>query len=214
MVRKKAHFKNKVTGALETYDEDTGELISVSKQTQPTSTKAERVVEVNLPSGQTILVDPKAPGEKEWAYSLELGQKICDALLDGSYIWDICDGVKFPLFKIVSRWRRTYAEFNKILTEAYEDRAELFGDKIREFADKANSGNAVAQNVKINAYKHLAAVDNPKRYQPKASEKAGSLSGAPQTTVIVVTGIIRPGDQPITIETITPKEIESADKSN
>lgn len=189
MSRKTFTFKNSKTGATEVYDEETGELLSVENvRVNPVATLEERMVKVDLPSGKSVFVDPLNAHSHDWEYSKELGQKLCDELLEGKYLVDICDGKKFPPFKIVSRWKRTYPEFAQILSEAFEDRAELFSDKIRKIADETNEDNSGASQVKINAYKHLASVDNPKRFQPK---NAQPITVPTASTIVIVTGISR-----------------------
>lgn len=192
MNEKTFSYKDPKTGATEIYDES-GELVEVLKQDiDPIATLEERSVEITLPSGRKMLVDPKTTVPSRWQYSKELGQAICDALLEGEYLSKICDGVRFPPFATVSRWKRVHAEFQIMLTEAYEDRAELFGDRMRELAEDTHEDNASARGVQINAYKHLASIDS-KRYQPKAG---------PQTVVnadkavVIITGIARDGDVP------------------
>lgn len=198
------HFSylNREKNIVEHYSED-GELLGVAPVTpvDPVATLAERAVEVSLPTGDKVLVDPKnaLPGGR-WEYSLELASRLCERVVQGGFITRLCDGVNFPPYSVVARWKRTHHEFYTMLMEAYEDRAEFFGDKIRELADDADEENYSSQNVKIGAYKHLAALDSPKRFQTK--QAVGPSSGAP-VVVIVETGIRRKGDEGYTAVEVT-----------
>lgn len=185
-------FREPRTQTLEVYSES-GELLGVKKDhIDPIATLEERAVEVELPNGQKVFVDPKnSLPEHRWEYSTEMAMKICDELLEGKYLSSVCDGTLFPPFKTVMRWKRNHAEFERMYMEAMEDRAEYFGDEMRKLADTTNQDNSSARSVQISAYKHLAAVDNPKRFQPKAAGQSVLPSTA---TVVIVTGIARPGD--------------------
>lgn len=197
MTRRLSEYLNPETNVIEVYDEDTGELVTVKPQyVDPTLTLRERAVPVDLPTGERILVDPKTPIPSTWEYSVEAAQKICDELLEGKYLKDICDGKRFPPFKIVMRWKRAHEEFQRMYLEALEDRAEYFGDHIRELADTADEGNVGSRQLQISTYKHLTQVDS-KRFQPKQTTQVATQGSQ---TLVIVTGIVRDDEKEIEAE--------------
>jgi len=185
-------YKNPKTGAMEHYDSATGELVGVHKDNiSKVQTLEERAIKVELPSGGTILVDPstRLPDER-WEYSIELAQKICDEIVEGRLITDICDGQLYPPYKVVARWKRMYEKFKEMLQSAYEDRAEHIADNIRRLADETNEGNYSSKNVQIQAYKSLASYDSSRFRARPATE----VSQVGSQTIVIVTGVIREGD--------------------
>ena len=118
---------------------------------------------------------------------------ICQKIMEGKGITEICKESGMPSYTTLCAWRRSHPEVDVALARARKDRAEALRDKILLKAEKVmednegNKGDVSALGVLLDATKWAAAVDNDK-YNPKA--KVEATVNVP-TQIIVNTGISR-----------------------
>jgi hypothetical protein len=128
-----------------------------------------------------------------YPYSEEIAIAICAKITEGETMKAICSDDHFPPYYVINYWKGRYPEFRKMMEEAKRARAEIYHDEIVEVAETVDEDNSKSAKVKIDAYKHLAAVNNPEEYGPR-TKISGDLN-APLSFVIS-TGIDRSEPQP------------------
>lgn len=97
-------------------------------------------------------------------YSPELADKICDELMEGKSLRQICELEGFPTRNTVLRWQHEDADFDAKCARARLMQADLMDDKILEAAEACNEDNYQSTKVKISAYQWRASKLAPKKY--------------------------------------------------
>jgi hypothetical protein len=110
-------------------------------------------------------------------YTEELAEQILDRLAAGESMVQICKDEDMPGLRTVMRWAKENEAFGIGYAHAREAQAEVMDDKILNAADAANAVNAVAQRVKVEAYKWRAAKLAPKRYGDATTLKHADADG-------------------------------------
>jgi hypothetical protein len=116
-------------------------------------------------------------GKSGWntSYSPELCGIICDELIAGRSLREICREPKMPHLSTVRRWVLKYPDFYELYTKARQSQADTLAEDILEIADSgAGEGDTmVAVNrarLQVDARKWLAARMGPKRWGGKLDE--------------------------------------------
>lgn len=127
---------------------------------------------------------------------------ICQKIVEGRNLTDICREPGMPTYTTFCRWRREHTWIEEHIERARRDRAEQYRDRVLTEADSAHSSKDPinATNTKIEAYKWAAAIDKPEVYSPKA--KLEATVNVP-TQIIVATGIDR--SRPVDVH-VPPQE--------
>lgn len=151
-------------------------------------------------SGKKVLVPWAMTAAKlrniAYPYTDDIAIAICAKVTEGDTLKAICSDEHFPPYYVVNYWSSRYPEFKNMLREARRARAEIYHDEIVEIAGTVEEDNAKSAKVKIDAYKHLAAVNNPDEYGPRT--KISGDVNAP-LSFIISTGIDRSEPQPAAI---------------
>lgn len=184
---------NHETGLLELIDMKTGGVVAIQKsQDSYLLERRELLVEHKLPSGEVVLlekgIDPRLVAQHQFMKCNQLiVDLICQDIAEGGRITKICTKQGFPSYAQFCAWRRAHPHIQKQLEEAYRDRAETLREKVLDEADRAEESTINESRVRIDAFKWVAGVDNP-RFSPKA--KVEATINTP-TQIIVHTGIDR-----------------------
>jgi hypothetical protein len=114
-------------------------------------------------------------------YSDKIADVIVERIIEGQSLRSICSDEKMPNRATVLRWLDGNEIFAAKYARAREFQGDYMDDLILEAAEQTDEDNAVAQRVKIDAYKWRAAKLQPKRYGDKldltsAGEKLGLSS--------------------------------------
>lgn len=140
-----------------------------------------------------------------YPYTDEIGIAFCARVAEGEGVRQICEDEHFPPYYVINYWKARYPEFKKMFEEAKRARAEMFHDNIMEIAEDVDEDTAKSAKVKIDAYKHLAAVGNPDEYGSKTK-----ISGDPTAPLSFIfnTGIDRsnPSSDAIPVESKEVKD--------
>lgn len=187
--------RNPKSGLLEIIDMYTGNIVAIQTETfDLLNGHREIMAEHTLPSGEKILLQKGIdPGllihSTQEPFSQHLVDLICQEVIAGRSLTKICTSPGFPKYSTLTRWYRQYPHVKEQIEEARLDRAEQLRDLVKEEADEAHSSKdpAIASNIKIEAYKWLAGMDNS-RYSPKS--KVEATLNVP-TQIVVHTGIVR-----------------------
>lgn len=100
-------------------------------------------------------------------YSDELANLICERLINGESLRQICRDAGMPDRSTVIRWMNTDADFASKCERAREEQADLMDDMILEVANACTNDTAHADKVKISAYQWRASKLKPKKYGDK-----------------------------------------------
>lgn len=200
------------TGLLQGVDKFTGEIVWTQSTTKKVTagSKARKhtadghYIEIVDDNGKTIRLpyNPKflKLHSKVWPFMEELGLEICRRVAEGESLKEICSSEGMPPFYIVAKWKATMPEFRNTLEEAKKMRAEMYHDELHDVVKTVKEENAKSSKIKLDGYKHLAAVGDPDAFS--GQKKEGSFT-APSLTFIFNTGIDR---KPI--ESNPPIEVE------
>lgn len=106
-------------------------------------------------------VNPPNVGGRPSVYSLELANKICEAVANGEALQDVCSQPGMPARRTVYYWLRTNDEFAAAYELAREMRADLLADEVVKISDTEEPARA---RVQIDARRWAASKLNPRRY--------------------------------------------------
>lgn len=104
---------------------------------------------------------------RQTLYTPELGQLICDRLIDGESLHSICASESMPHRTTVMRWMEADPAFATICARARVLQGDLMDDMILDCAKACTPETAAADRVKIGAYQWRAARLEPKKYGDK-----------------------------------------------
>jgi len=123
-------------------------------------------------------------------YSEDIANRICDELIEGRSMRDICAAPGMPNRTTVLRWMDADEAFAAKCARAREMQADYMDDLILDTANACTADTAQADKVKISAYQWRASKLAPKKYGDKLDLNHG---GGVQ--VAIVSGVPRGTDQ-------------------
>lgn len=183
------HFAERVGTDLHIINSLTGEATVIMPP--PTNTTTIKYVERRLPSGNSCWVYDNGVQVEEvrqnTVYNPAVVDLICQRIVDGMSLTDVCKLPGMPSYAVLCRWKRQEAWIEGALDQARRDRAEALRDQAVEEAMAADEDNAVPQRLKVDTLKWAAGTDH-ERYNPKS--KVDMTVTAP-TQIIVQTGVDR-----------------------
>jgi len=197
LVKSGSHYTERRGDRIHIVDAKTGETFSMySSNTMGVPETLELVV---LQDGTKVWTQPAlAPtikGTNDVLFSPMIIDLLCQKIVEGKNITDICGLAPFPSYVTFSRWRREHPWIDQAIEKARADRAEFYRDQImKEAASAVSTKDPInASSLKIDALKWASSIDDPTRYSPKA--KVEATVNMP-TQIIVNTGIDR-GPRPV-----------------
>lgn len=99
------------------------------------------------------------------AYTEEMADRICDAIIEGSALHKLCEADDFPSERTVYYWLDEHHEFLQKYARARELQQDREADNIVVIADEATDANIA--RLRIDARKWRAAKLAPKKYGDK-----------------------------------------------
>lgn len=112
-------------------------------------------------------------------YSQEIADLICDRMVNGEHIVQICNDESMPGRTTVYRWMAENPEFGTRIARAREGLADHVAWQILDMASKSTNETANADRVKLAAWQWHAARLAPKKYSEKVmAEISGPEGGA------------------------------------
>lgn len=123
-------------------------------------------------------------------FSEDIANRICDELIEGRSMRDICAAPGMPNRTTVLRWMDADEAFAAKCARAREMQADYMDDLILDTANACTADTAQADKVKISAYQWRASKLAPKKYGDKLDLNHG---GGVQ--VAIVSGVPRGTDQ-------------------
>lgn len=121
-------------------------------------------------------------------YVEEIAMEIVRRVAEGDTLKKICSTAGIPPYYIVAKWQIDVPGFKAMLAEARKIRAEMFHDEIVDVKDDVEEDTSKSAKVKLDALKHLAAVNDPDTFGSKTK-----ITGDPNAPLNFVfnTGIAR-----------------------
>ena len=100
------------------------------------------------------------------SYSDELAQLICDRLMDGESLRQICADEGMPHRRTIMRWMEADAAFATKCARAREEQADVMDERILDVANRTEAGELPpdAARVVLSALQWRAAKLKPKKY--------------------------------------------------
>src|SRR5262245_5532818 len=109
-------------------------------------------------------------------YTTEKARAICDLIIDGKSLRQICRRQDMPPRRTVFHWLEREVEFQKMYALAREMQGDFMDERIVECADATNKENSAAMRVKILAYQWRAEKLAPHKYGNRiVTEHAGKI---------------------------------------
>jgi transposase-like protein len=152
-----------------------------------------------------------APVGRPSTYSPELASRICDRLVEGISVREVCEGVDMPAPSTVFLWLQKHKEFSEQYARALEARTEAMADDILEIADNGtndfkvrtladgtadlvvDSDHIQRSRLRIDARKWLMSKMAPKKYGDKIENTIQGPEGGPvQVVSKIERTIVRP----------------------
>ena len=121
------------------------------------------------------------------AYTEEIADIICERMINGENISQICADPMMPSRAAIYRWRASHPDFDARCARAREALAEFLLDKIEAMADETTEANVNSQRLKISTAQWRAEKMAPRIYGPRVNtEISGSATVNVQQTTIDV----------------------------
>src|ERR1700675_2027286 len=96
------------------------------------------------------------PAGRPSSYSEEIANVICDLLMDGMSMRQICEFPEMPARQTIDGWMDRYPDFRAKCERAREWQADLMDERILAEAESCTADNAQAAKVRISAYQWRA----------------------------------------------------------
>lgn len=112
-------------------------------------------------------------------YSIELADTICERLVNGDSLRQVCEDEGMPHRSSVIRWLGADEAFATKYALAREAQADTMDDLILETANACTADTAAADRVKISAYQWRASKLKPKKYGDRTQTEITGADGAP-----------------------------------
>lgn len=104
----------------------------------------------------------------DWPYSVITADLICQEIMVGASLTQVCKMEGFPSYSVVSRWRRENPEFRELLKQAYEDRAEYYLESALSLMDDVKTtGDLRRAKINLDVIKWITAP----YYKKKSADK-------------------------------------------
>lgn len=102
------------------------------------------------------------------SYTVQLADEICDRLIEGESMYQICQSDHMPFYTTIWRWQEAHPDFAKKCARARVLQGEFMDHKVLETAENCKSkDDSYAARVKIAAYQWRAMKLDPKKYGVK-----------------------------------------------
>lgn len=108
-------------------------------------------------------------------FTKEIADEICDRIVEGTSLAEICRDPEMPAYRTVFRWLRENEAFRQDYTRAREDQGDTDADAVSDIAQQALLGliDPSAARVAIDARKWTAGRRKPKVYGDKIDVTSG-----------------------------------------
>ena len=172
---------------IEVIDEYTGQVVGYQTEYNDLDVKEGSDYLVVKKDGKEFFVEKTLEekknylGVKSYPYSKVLADIICQKISEGKSLTKICGVGNIPPYDVVQRWLRKDKDFQAAFSAAKAARAEHFRDKALMVADQSEK-----DNIRLEAYKWAASVDNPEVYGNKTKVSGDATA---EVSFVIKTGV-------------------------
>lgn len=119
-------------------------------------------------------------------YSAEIARKICDQMIDGRDLLDICQDEDMPSRATVYAWLDKYPDFQTQYARAREALADFELSKLKKLADACTEENVNSTRVKLNHFQWRVMKIAPRVYGDRTRTEVTGADGGPIETKATV----------------------------
>lgn len=112
-------------------------------------------------------------------FSQETADRICELMVEGKDMQEICRMPGMPSRSTVLRWQNKIPEFDAQCQRAREALAEYELHKLKELAEKCDETNVNSTRVKLNHYQWRVMKIAPRIYGDRAQVEVTGANGGP-----------------------------------
>jgi hypothetical protein len=131
------------------------------------------------PATDIVSTEPSRPVGRPSKYSVEVADRICDELMNGRDLLDICGDDDMPSRASVYRWLREHPDFDAQYARAREALADLEMSKLRKLADDCTEENVNSTRVKLNHFQWRVMKIAPRLYGDRTRTEVTGENGGP-----------------------------------
>lgn len=121
---------------------------------------------------------PGKPGRPS-IWSQEIADRICELMVEGKDMQEICQMDGMPSRATVLRWQHQRPEFDAQCARAREALAEFELHKLKKLAENCTEKNVNATRVKLNHYQWRVMKIAPRIYGDRAQVEVTGANGGP-----------------------------------
>lgn len=188
---------NDETGLIEVLSVKTGEVLAIQTSSDDLyQQKSAQLVKYEV-EGKEIYVEDSIDLDRvkgfrgKVRFSHTLIDLICQAIIEGHSIKDICSRDEFPSYYMLCKWKRKHEWVADALKQAREDRAEMLVSEAVHLLENAKSDGELKQAGALAEIKKWQATkEAPTQYGNKVE-----VSGQQPLTFVLETGIRRDSDE-------------------
>ena len=126
-----------------------------------------------------VPTEPSRPVGRPSSYSDAFADEICDRMLDGESLVQICKDPDMPSRASVYRWMDARPDFEARCARAREGMADFLVDEIQELADDTTEENVQSMKVKISTKQWRAMKMAPRIYGERSRTELTGADGGP-----------------------------------
>jgi len=123
--------------------------------------------------------DPARPVGRPSSYSDAIADAICERMLEGESLMQICKGEEMPSRASVYRWFDARPDFEARCARAREGMADFLVDEIQTLADETTEENVNSMKVKISTKQWRAMKMAPRIYGDRSRTELTGADGGP-----------------------------------
>lgn len=121
------------------------------------------------------------PPGKPYLYTPMMGEMVCEALVEGLRLAQVCDMVGMPSMSTVYRWMARHPEFARMYSQAREAQAHRLFDEALEIAEAATETSWKRDKLRIDTLRWTVAKLAPRNYGP--ASRLAALEEPPEKKV-------------------------------
>ena len=131
------------------------------------------------PEAASVPTAPSRPVGRPSSYSDEFADAICERMLNGESLVQICKDPEMPSRASVYRWMETRPDFEAKCARAREGMADFLVDEIQDLADQTTEDNVNSMKVKISTKQWRAMKMAPRIYGERSRTELTGADGGP-----------------------------------
>jgi hypothetical protein len=131
------------------------------------------------PAADGTPAEPSRPVGRPSKYSPELADRICEYLMNGRDLLDICNDEDMPGRATVYRWLREHPDFDTQYARAREALADYEMHKLKEMAENCTEANVNSTRVKLNHFQWRVMKIAPRLYGERVQAEVTGANGGP-----------------------------------